>query len=125
MTDEERALLQQMVDRLHDQFVADLAKARNLEEKKVDDYADGRIILGQDALRLGLVDRLGNFEDALDLAARLGDISGRPNIVQEEEEFSWLSFIFGGRNPLSGWAYRVSDRSESPLRFQYLYHPGL
>lgn len=69
MTPEQEVILQALVDRLHRQFVRDVAKGRKMEEKKVGVLADGRIYSGEEAVELGLVDRIGNLEDALAWAA--------------------------------------------------------
>jgi protease-4 len=71
MSEAERAYLQKFVDGIHDQFIRDVAKARHLDEKELRKVADGRILTGEEAQRLGLVDALGNLEAALDEAAGL------------------------------------------------------
>ena len=86
MTDAEQALLQDLVDKIHDQFISDISESRKLELSKVTAIADGRIILGQDAKELGLVDRLGNFEDALEWAGRQGGIQGEIIPVYAKEK---------------------------------------
>jgi protease-4 len=69
MTDSEREILQGMVNSFYDQFVKIVATGRHLPEERVRALADGRVYTGEDAARLGLVDKIGYFEDAL-LAAR-------------------------------------------------------
>jgi len=86
MTEPEQALLQDLVDKIHDQFISDISESRKLELSKVTALADGRIILGQDAKELGLVDRLGNFEDALEWAGRQGGIKGEIIPVYAKEK---------------------------------------
>ncbi|MFZ2447923.1 MAG: signal peptide peptidase SppA [Syntrophobacteraceae bacterium] len=81
MTPEERELIQGTIDETYSQFVRDVARARNLPEEQVRKVADGRIILGEKARELKLVDQLGNFEDAVAKAAELGKIEGDPEIT--------------------------------------------
>lgn len=81
MTEKEREYLQQVVSSLHRQFVRDVATARGLEVKDVEVLADGRIYTGEEALSLGLVDRLGTMEDALSWAAELGGLKGEPEPI--------------------------------------------
>jgi len=96
MTPEERKLLQNFVNNVYDQFVAAIAESRNLPVEKVKAIADGRIFSGEEAKRLGLVDTLGNLEDAIELAAKLGGIKGEVSVVYaSERRFSLLKFIFG------------------------------
>ncbi len=90
LTDEERQLFQDLVDDVHDQFVRAVAQGRRLERSRVEPIADGRLLTGSQALKLGLVDKLGNFQDAVELAGTLAGISGEPELVwpgREQETF--------------------------------------
>ena len=74
--DDEKRLLQGVVDEIHSQFVKDVASGRNIEEEKMATLADGRIFTGAKALDLQLVDRLGNLGDAIEWAGVLAGITG-------------------------------------------------
>ena len=98
MTPEEQALLQSTIDATYNQFVRDVAKARKLPEVEVRKIADGRVILGEDALKLKLIDQIGNYEDALLEAGRLGGIKGEPEVEKvKKDDFSLLDFLIGGK----------------------------
>lgn len=86
MTEKERGILQGFVDKIHRQFVGDAARGRNMEREEMARLADGRIYTGEEAVELGLVDRLGNLEDAIEYAGRLGGISGKISPLYPEEE---------------------------------------
>lgn len=86
MTGEDRQILQGLIDDVHQQFVTAVATGRHLEEKEVRLLADGRIFSGRQALDLGLVDQLGNLEDAVDVAAELAGITGKPRTVYPRDE---------------------------------------
>lgn len=86
MTEEDRALLQSLIDDVHSQFVDSVAAGRGLDVKKVRNLADGRIFSGRQALELGLVDRLGNLEAAVRRAGELGGIAGKPQVVYPPSE---------------------------------------
>ena len=86
LTPEEEALLQGLVDEVHNQFIRDVAKGRNMDEGKVREIADGRIMTGEQAQTLGLVDSLGNLYDAIDVAKQLANIKGEPKLVNPEEK---------------------------------------
>jgi protease-4 len=81
----EKQLLQQLVDELHQQFVSDMARARDMSTEAVAELADGRVYTGQTALNLNLVDRMGNLEDAVALAAELADIDEEPVTVYPKD----------------------------------------
>lgn len=74
MTDEERAILQGIVDQFYGQFVTVVCRGRKLPEGKVRAIADGRIYSGVEACKLGLVDKVGYLEDAFQTAMTLADV---------------------------------------------------
>ncbi|MBJ6750646.1 signal peptide peptidase SppA [Geomonas anaerohicana] len=82
MTDEEKAMLQGVIDSTHGQFVKAVAQGRRLPEEQVRSIADGRIFSGEQALALKLVDRIGSMQDAIDEAARLGGVKGEPRLIR-------------------------------------------
>ena len=62
-----------------------------MDLSKVESFADGRIFSGEEAKALGLVDRLGNLEDAVEWAGRMGGIKGKISTVYaREKKFSLL-----------------------------------
>jgi protease-4 len=86
MTDSERTLLQTFSDQVHRQFITAIAEGRHLEYEKVATVADGRILSGENAHELGLVDRLGNLEDAIAWAAEMGGITGKVSAVYAKDK---------------------------------------
>jgi protease-4 len=76
MTPAEEALLKDFVDSLHQQFVSAIAEGRQMALETVQALADGRIYTGQRAKDIGLVDRIGNLEDAVEWAGQLAGIEG-------------------------------------------------
>lgn len=74
LTDEERRLLQKISDEAYDQFITEVAEGRELEKDHVRKLATGQLYLGSQALELGLVDRLGGIEEAIDLAAEIAGL---------------------------------------------------
>ncbi|MEW6182449.1 MAG: signal peptide peptidase SppA [Bacillota bacterium] len=81
MTAQERVIFQTMVDDIYNQFVDQVAKGRNMPRSKVLQLADGRVFTGRQAKAAGLVDKLGDFHDAVGEAGRLAKIPGEPEIV--------------------------------------------
>jgi len=60
----------------------------------VESLADGRIFTGKESKKMGLVDRLGNLEDAIEWAGRLGGIKGKiATVYAKEKKFSFLRYI--------------------------------
>ena len=71
ITESEKTILQELIDVSYQQFVQTVADGRKLAAETVRSFADGRVFTGQQALALGLVDRLGTEEDARCWAAEL------------------------------------------------------
>jgi len=92
MTAEERKLLQTMVDDVYGQFVDIVAKERKISREKVLAIADGRIFTGRQAQKIGLVDSLGNYYDALDLLAKMTNIKGEPVLKDYDKGSFPLNF---------------------------------
>ena len=93
MKPEERKLLQSVVDDVHQQFVQAVAKGRGLPVSEVNEIADGRIMTGQQALTLKLVDEMGGLEKTIELLAKKIGVEGRPKVIEEKEKtpfFDWL-----------------------------------
>src|SRR5262245_51538375 len=90
MTSEERAVLQEVLDDMHDQFVTAIAEGRGLPKDRVKTLADGRVYSGRMAKGLGLVDDLGGLDRAIQIAAELGEIPGKPRIVRPRRAWRLL-----------------------------------
>ena len=81
MTAPEREILQNLIDDVHSQFVASVAEGRQMDEALVASIADGRIFSGHRAMQLGLVDKMGNLEVAIQRAAELAGVDGEPKVL--------------------------------------------
>lgn len=109
MTPTEKALLQRVINDVHNQFIEVIAKERNLDKKKVRSLADGRIFTGEEAKRLGLVDELGNLDDAVKLAGELAKIKGEPKVIREKEKRRLTIFDL------------IRPRDKSDISLEYIF----
>ncbi len=66
MTDEEREILQSIIDEMYDESVRVIAEGRSMDEADVRRIGDGRIYTGLQAKEINLVDQIGNLDDAID-----------------------------------------------------------
>lgn len=96
LSPEGRAILQSVVDSVHGQFVRAVASGRSMEESKVRELADGRIYSGEQAMEIGLVDSLGNMDDAIDLVAKRAGIEGVPQVIysRARDKKWWERLLF-------------------------------
>jgi protease-4 len=95
LTPEQRDILEAFIDEAYEEFIQIIVDGRNLDEATVRQLADGRIYSGRQALANGLVDELGDLDDAIAKAAELGGISGEPRIVEYEHLPSFNSLLTG------------------------------
>ena len=94
MTKRERESLQSVVDDTYEQFVEVVAASRGMEKKEVLKIADGSIFTGRQAKELGLVDELGNLQDAIKVAGEMVGIEGFPKTVKEaKRKISWFDVL--------------------------------
>jgi len=113
MTPEEKELLQTVLSNVYEQFVSAIAEGRGLERRDILPYADGRIFSGDQAQSYGFVDRLGDLNDAIQLAASMADIKGRPVVVRKERRRVSLIDLFQDKLHL------VPGFSQSGPRLEY------
>jgi protease-4 len=88
MTPEEKRIMQEVLDNVHQQFIQAVADGRKLDRSKVVQIADGRIFTGEQAKNLGLVDQMGNLQDTIDITAKMVGIEGKPNVLYPKRRFS-------------------------------------
>ena len=85
---EARALLQAQIDRGYEEFLARVSAGRKMTRDQVNEIAQGRVWAGLDAKRIGLVDQLGSFDDAIKSAARRAKLTDY-DVDFIEPELSW------------------------------------
>ena len=85
LTQADRRFLQSYVDDAFEQFLKVVSEERHMSMSDVRRLADGRVFTGHQARENGLIDVLGDYEDAVQLAAAMGGIEGEPTLVREVE----------------------------------------
>jgi protease-4 len=114
MTPEDRAYWQELVDQVYKQFLGAVVESRELPEEDVKKFADGRVITGEQAQQLGLIDELGNFNDAVDAAKEQAGLSGEPRLVYPPDERArFLEELMGGAARAVGDAVRAELHREA------------
>ena len=97
LTDEEKKLLSDQAEMVYRQFISDVARNRKMSVSRVEELATGQVFVGEEAKKLGLVDELGNYRDALKIAARLGKIKGEAKVIDLSETptsfMKWLRYL--------------------------------
>lgn len=128
LTEPEKTILQELIDVSYQQFVQTVAEARSLALETVKNFADGRIFTGQQALDLGVVDRLGTEEDARRWTAELIGLDPEKTTCYtlEERKPFFSRFLPGNRqislNVATGLNCLEFEMSTSGLPL-WLYRP--
>jgi protease IV len=116
MSDEDRLILQGVIDDVHTQFIQAIADGRGMSAEEVEIIADGRIFTGRQALEAGLVDELGNLQDSIKIAADLAGVVGEFEIIYPPRRRpGLLSYLIGDiANQLH---QSLQERAGSGLQF--------
>jgi protease-4 len=89
----EEKIIHELLDNLHQQFIDAVSKGRGLNKEYVAKLANGRIFSGQQAKELKLVDKLGDFKSAINLAAKMAGIEGEPHLIYPKRKVFSLKGI--------------------------------
>ena len=82
-----------MIERIYAQFKQKVAEGRKRDTAYIETIAQGRVWSGEDALRIGLVDRLGSLQDAINCAARMAKIGDDYGVREYPQTESWFNTI--------------------------------
>lgn len=94
---EDRAMLQSVIDNTHEQFIRAVAEGRKLPIAEVRKIADGRILSGEQARGIKLVDRLGTLQDAIEEAGKQAGIKGEPDVIlPPKRKINYLDVLADG-----------------------------
>jgi len=123
---QEREMLQSLIDETFQKFKSVVANGRKYaHDKNKDkgrtlsedwaDYADGRVLSGSEAYRLGFVDQLGNYQDAVDRAKIIAGISGA-NLIQYQQRYDISDFLrlFGRADQSQGRVLKIDLGMDTP-----------
>ena len=110
MTGKEKKMLMNLIKDIRNQFVTAVSQGRNMPKERVLEIADGRIFSGRQAKALGLVDSLGNFHDAVNLAKRIAKIKGETKLVYPEKKRRSLLWNFLFKDLVDYVINRVDQR---------------
>ncbi|MCX5856808.1 MAG: signal peptide peptidase SppA [Deltaproteobacteria bacterium] len=123
MTEDEKALIQSLVDDTYDQFLEAVSKGRRIPKEDLRRIADGRVFTGRQAQKLGLVDELGDLNYTVRLAGTLSGIKGEPDVIYPVKKKStfWELILQQAVISLVGEMKKGDARSEG---LNFLYDQG-
>ena len=109
MREDERALFQEMINEVWEQFKDAVAEGRNMKKEQIEPYADGRVFTGAKAVKLGLADEVGTVDHAFDVAAELAKM-GDFEIFEVPKHRPGILEMFGGNDDEASSVSKLADR---------------
>src|SRR5436190_14714252 len=119
LTENEKKYFQGLIDDMYVQFLEAVASGRKLDLPEVRSLADGRVFTGRDAKARKLIDEIGNFQDAVDLTAKLAGISGKPRLIRLSRRRVTLLDVL--TTDLSRLVPFNGQSMKSQIQFQYIW----
>lgn len=116
---EQLAMLQEMIDRMHERFRMLVSHSRGLDAARLDALADGRIFTSDQALDAGLIDQLGYWDDVVTKTAELAGVE-TIKVVRYYQHENILDYMLGVTTPVMS---RLRGWSSGTPRLQYLWRP--
>lgn len=116
MTKEEKEYVQGLINNTYNQFIDAILKYRHINKNTLLANADGRVFTGLEAQKLGLVDGIGNLEDAISKAKALAHLK-HAKVVYLGEEKNFLEKLL---NSKTYFISDVKDLLDSPLSLMYI-----
>ncbi len=120
--EEDRQAFQSMVLNIYEQFIRDVANAREMKLEEVRVLADGRVYTGEQARKNGLVDELGSLQDTAAALAKEVGIEGRPKLIYppKPEEDVLANFLQGSASQITKGVIEGAREGTAPT-IQYRY----
>ncbi|MFA5793670.1 MAG: signal peptide peptidase SppA [Candidatus Brocadiia bacterium] len=124
ITDEEKQIAQAIIKEMYDRFVSVVVEGRkNLDKEKILQLADGRIYTGQQAFEHGLVDELGDFNDAFEATKKLANLTNA-RVIRYKKRWSFGELFLSEMQNLKPSISLLPENSGLSMdtpRFMYLW----
>ena len=86
-------MFENLLERVMDQFKAAIVEGRGLDPKAVESFADGRIMTGEEAVELGLADKLGSFNDAVKAVGMMTGLGSAPELFTPQKDNFFTRYL--------------------------------
>jgi protease-4 len=122
LTPEEYLLVQEEVDAIYDQFLSRVAEGRGMTKERVNEIARGRVWTGRDAMKIGLVDKLGGITEAIAYAAKKSNISAPKVLYYPLKKMDKWADLFEQLEEEQANEMRVSQQGSMPQELVNYYN---
>lgn len=117
LTPQQREILQETVMDVYDQFLDAIVKYRKIDKEKLKKYADGRVFSGRQAKEIGLVDKLGNLQDAVREAKNLAKLPEDASVIEIAPSKDFLQELLKSKFKFGMDSYSVKSGVYYLMRF--------
>lgn len=117
LTPQQREILQETVMDVYDQFLDAIVKYRKIDKEKLKKYADGRVFSGRQAKEIGLVDKLGNLQDAVREAKNLAKLPEDASVIEIAPSKNFLQELLKSKFKFGMDSYSVKSGVYYLMRF--------
>lgn len=131
-TDEEKRILQNMIDQLGERFLELIAEHRRINPQSLKEIATARIFLADDALKLGMVDRVGYISEAIRVAKKLAELPENAKVIvyrrtefPDDNLYNTSTSQYEGRGPSILSLDLPASLTSYQAGFYYLWQPGV
>jgi protease IV len=120
---EDIAYFQDIIDDDYQQFLEVVSKERKIDMDSLKLIANGRVFTGRQSLKLKLVDTIGTYEDAINIACKYANIKGEPLIVREKEKYNLLELFVENLSHIGilGFKKEIEDEYLNKPILQYKF----
>lgn len=117
------AYLQEIIEDDYQQFLEVVSKERKIDIDSLKLIANGRVFTGRQSLKLRLVDTIGTYEDAINIACKYANIKGEPLIVREKEKYNLLELFVENLSHIGilGFKKEIEDEYLNKPILQYKF----
>ena len=131
-TDEEKRIIQNMIDQLGARFLDRIAEHRRINPQSLKEISSARIFLADDALRLGMVDRVGYISEAIRVAKKLAELPENAKVIvyrrtefPDDNLYNTSTSQYEGRGPSIVSLDLPASLTSYQAGFYYLWQPGV
>lgn len=131
-TDEEKRIIQNMIDQLGARFLDRIAEHRRINPQSIKEISSARIFLADDALRLGMVDRVGYISEAIRVAKKLAELPENAKVIvyrrtefPDDNLYNTSTSQYEGRGPSIVSLDLPASLTSYQAGFYYLWQPGV
>jgi len=131
-TDEEKRIIQNMIDQLGERFLELIAEHRRINPQSLKEIATARIFLADDALKLGMIDRVGYISEAIRVAKKLAELPENAKVIvyrrtefPDDNLYNTSTSQYEGRGPSIVSLDLPASLTSYQAGFYYLWQPGV